>query len=135
MLFITLTILLILSVFLRKPNVVSSIPSVRFSSTVSWSTTLSSWNRVLIPFCFASRVLCGLYSSPFRRIRAAGSRIRAGQDLDQGGFPRAILSDQAVNGIPLDVETDIIDCPHAGKILHEIPDLQHILCRVHASAP
>src|SRR5664280_3390044 len=42
MLFITLTILLILSVFLKNPKVVSSIPSVRFSSTVSWLTTLSS---------------------------------------------------------------------------------------------
>ncbi len=67
-LFITLTILLILSVFRRNPNRVSSMPSVRFSSTVSWSTTFSSWNRVLMPFSLASFVLAAAYSSPFSRI-------------------------------------------------------------------
>ena len=66
---------------------------------------------------------------------SARSRIRAGQHLDQGGFPGAVLPNQAVNGIPLDVETDIIDRPDTGEILHKIPDLQHILCRFHASAP
>src|SRR5690242_17560169 len=45
------------------------------------------------------------------------ARIRAGQHLDQGGFPCAILADQAMNGIPLDGETDIVDCPYAREIL------------------
>ena len=134
-LFITLTILLILSVLRRNPNVVSSMPSVRFSSTVSWSTTLSSWNSVLIPFCFASRGLCGVYSSPFSRILPLVRCVRAGEDLDQRGFPGAVLADQAVDGVPLDVETDIVDGPHAGKILHQVPDLQHVLGQFHASTP
>ena len=68
MLFITSTILVILSVFRRKPNVVSSMPKVRFSSTVSWFTTFSSWKSVLIPFCLASFVDRALYSCPFNRI-------------------------------------------------------------------
>ena len=68
-LFITLTMRLILSVRRRKPSVVSSIPRVRFSATVSWSTTLSSWNSVLMPFCLASRGLRGAYSWPLRRMR------------------------------------------------------------------
>src|SRR5512132_2244757 len=45
------------------------------------------------------------------------SRIRAGQDLDQGGFPRAILTHQAMDGISLYVETDIVDCPYTREIL------------------
>ena len=86
-LFITPTMVLILSVFRRKPNVVSSMPRVRFSSTVSWSTTLSSWNRVLIPFCFASLVLCGVYSSPFRRILPPDLRSAPVRILMRVDFP------------------------------------------------
>ena len=86
-LFMTLTIELILSVFRRKPNLVSSMPSVRFSSTVSWSTTFNSWKRVLIPFCFASRVLCGVYSSPFRRIRPPDRGVAPVRILIRVDFP------------------------------------------------
>jgi hypothetical protein len=40
-----------------------------------------------------------------------------------------------VDSVPLDVKTDIVNCPNPREILYKIPDLQHILCRIHASAP
>ena len=128
-LFITPTMALILSVFRRKPSVVSSMPRVRFSSTVSWSTTFSSWNRVLIPFCFASLVVSGIVLLPVQEDPAARPDERPGEDLDEGGFPRAVLPHQAVDGVPLDVEADVVHRPHAGEILHEVPDLQDVVCQ------
>ena len=52
MLFITLTILLILSVHIRKRLYLH--PQGEVLLHVSWSTTFSSWNKVLIPFLLAS---------------------------------------------------------------------------------
>ena len=60
---------------------------------------------------------------------ATCARIGSGQDLDQGGFPRAIFPNQAVNGVPFYNEADIVDRPHAREILYKLLDLQHILCR------
>ncbi len=54
---------------------------------------------------------------------AACSLVRAGQDLNQGRFPRTIFAHQAVNSIALDVKTYIINRPHAWKIFYEIADL------------
>ena len=120
------TILLILSVFRRKPNFVSSMPSVRFSSTVSWSTTLSSWKSVLMPCCLASFVLRATKSSPLSRICAAGALVSAREDFDQRAFPCAVLADEAVDSVAFDVETDVIDSPHTGKVLYQVPDLQNV---------
>jgi hypothetical protein len=70
----------------KKPARTFSLPRMRFSSTVSWSTTFSSWNSTLMPEFMASRVLRGTNSFPLKRIvpplrRWAPVRILISVDL------------------------------------------------------
>ena len=100
----------------RKPPRVSSRPRNRFCSTVSSGTRLNSWKTGLMPII---RAVCGRQArndlAPELEI-ASIRRIGAGDDVDQGGFAGAVLTEQNMNLAMAKIEIHSVQRHHAGKI-------------------
>ena len=64
-----------------------------------------------------------------RQPRAGLGRVEPGQDLDQGGLARAVLSEQAVHLAAPDAEGDAIECDGAAEALAQVADFERRLRR------
>ena len=74
-----------------------------------------------------------------QRDRALRHPFHAGEDLDQRGFSRAVLPDQAMHRVAPHGEIHALERHHAGISLYDSPHFQNIIvavhCILHSTAP
>ena len=110
---------------MRRNRLSGCMPTKMFSATVRSGKSVGSWKMIAIPAACDCLALSKIASSPSSSEPAGVGPVDAGEDLDEGGLPGAVLADEAVHLARVELDVAVLEGVDGAEALLGVLERDH----------